>query len=96
MLKMYESNAQKQLKIRLALEAIAQSENLEATEDEINAEIDKIVEQTKLEKEKILSLLNNEEKENIKKDIIVKKALDIVLENAVESSQPQENQESDK
>lgn len=96
MLKMYESNAQKQLKIRLALEAIAQSENLEATEDEINAEIDKIVEQTKLEKEKILSLLNNEERENIKKDIIVKKALDIVLENAVESSQPQENQESDK
>lgn len=96
MLKMYESNAQKQLKIRLALEAIAQSENLEATEGEINAEIDKIVEQTKLEKEKILSLLNNEERENIKKDIIVKKALDIVLENAVESSQPQENQESDK
>ncbi len=91
MLKMYEPNAEQQIKIRLALEAIAKTENLAATEEEINAEINKIVEQTKLEKEKILSLLNDEEKKNIQKDIVVQKALEIVLENAKEVSESEEN-----
>ena len=84
MLKMYEPNAEQQIKIRLALEAVAKSENLTATEEELDAEVNKIVEQTKLEKEKILSLLTDEEKKNIKKDIVVQKALEIVLENAKE------------
>lgn len=91
MLKMYEPNAEQQIKIRLALESIAKTENLTATEEEVDAEINKIVEQTKLEKEKILSLLNDEEKKNIQKDIVVQKALEIVLENAKEVSENEEN-----
>lgn len=80
MLKMYEQNARKQIKVRLALEFIAENENLTVSEDEMNKEIEKI----KIERKKLFSLLNNNEKENIKKDIVVKKALDLVVQNAVE------------
>lgn len=84
MLKMYEQNARNQIKVRLALEFIAENENLTVSEDEMNKEIEKIIEKTKIERKKLLSLLNNNEKENIKKDIVVKKALDLVVQNAVE------------
>ena len=85
MLKMYEPNALRQIKIRLALEAIANMENFSVSPEEIDAEIDKIVEDSKLEKEKILSLITENEKENMKKDILVQKALDFVMQNAVEN-----------
>ena len=94
-LNIYEADADKQTKIRLALEAIAEKENLEVSEEEINSEVNKIAEQTKLDKDKIESLLSDREKENIKKDLLVQKALDLVLDSAVESSELESNSDSE-
>ena len=77
--------AEKRIKVRLALEAVAKAENIEATEDEFKAEIDKMADMYKMEAEKILEYLGEAEKEQIKKDIAVQKAVDFIVENAVEA-----------
>lgn len=83
MLDMYRVSSERQIKIRLALEFIARNENFKVTQEEIDAEIDKVVAETKLEKEKITSLMTEKELSGMKKDIAVQKALQFVLDNAV-------------
>ena len=77
--------AEKRIKVRLALEAVAKAENIEATEEEFKAEIDKMADMYKMEAEKILEYLGEGEKDQIKKDIAVQKAVDFIVENAVEA-----------
>jgi len=77
-------NALKSIQSRLVLEAVVKAENLEATEDELNKEIETMAETYKMEKEKLLEIVGEYEKEQIKQDISVRKAADFVIENAVE------------
>ena len=51
--KMYGEQAEKQVKLRLALEKVAQLENIEVSEEECNAEFDKLAEQYKMPVEQI-------------------------------------------
>ena len=53
--------AEKQVKIGLALEAVAAAEHIEASEDEINAEIKRIADQYKMEEDKVRELINLED-----------------------------------
>ena len=50
--------AEKQVKIRLALEAVAAAENIEASEEEVSAEIKRIADQYKMEEDKVRELVN--------------------------------------
>ena len=72
--------AERQVKVRLALEKIAELEKLEPTEEEIEAEIQKMAEMYKLEADKIREIVKVED---IKKDLSSNKAIDLVRENAV-------------
>ena len=54
--KAYAEQAEKQVKLRLALEKIAKLENIEVTEDELKAEFDKLAEAYKLDVDQIKSL----------------------------------------
>lgn len=76
----YREGAEKRVKLRLALEAIARKEGLEATEEDINAEYEKLSEAYKTDLEKVKSSIPAE---NLAEDIKVQKALDLVKENAV-------------
>ncbi|MEG2435616.1 MAG: trigger factor, partial [Ruthenibacterium sp.] len=67
------------VKIRLALEAVALSEKIEATEDDFNAEIARIAEAYKMEVEKVKELVPELE---VKKDLAVNKAIDFIKTNA--------------
>ena len=71
--------AEKQVKIRLALEKIAVLENLDATEDEINAEYTKIAEAYKVDVEEVKKMIDAED---IKADLLASKAMDLVKANA--------------
>ncbi len=77
--KMYAEQAEKQVKLRLALEKIAELENVEVTEDEINAEFDKIADQYKMPVEQVKVYIRAED---MKKDIAVGKAVELVKESA--------------
>ena len=71
--------AEKQVKIRLALEAVAAAENIEASEDDVNAEIKRIADQYKMEEDKVRELVNVED---LKKDLAVNKAIDFIKSHA--------------
>ena len=71
--------AEKQVKIRLALEAVAAAENIEASEEEVSAEIKRIADQYKMEEDKVRELVNVED---LKKDLAVNKAIDFIKSHA--------------
>ena len=78
--KAYKEQAEKQVKLRLALEKIAQLEKVEVTDDEAAAEMQKIADQYKMKIEQVKQYINEED---VKKDIAVGKAVEIVKNSAV-------------
>lgn len=75
--------AEIQVKSRLALEKIAESEGFAVTEEELEAEINRIAHENGLEKEKLEEIMAIDERESLKDDIKVQKALDLVVNEAV-------------
>ena len=77
--KTFREQAEKQVKIRLALEKIAEIEKLAITNEEIEEEYKKIAESYKTDVEKIKGLIDED---MITKDLSVGKAVEIVKESA--------------
>lgn len=75
----FREQAERQVKIRLALEKIAAIENLSATEEEIDAEYKKLAEGYNIEADQIKSFIPSDD---IKKDLAMQKAIDFVRDNA--------------
>ena len=77
----YAETAAKNVKSRLVLEAIVKAEGIEASEEELDAELSKLAETYKMELDQIKALIDAD---MVKADIANKKALDFIVENAVE------------
>ena len=75
----YKEQAEKQVKIRLALEAIAAKEKLEASDEDFNAEVKRIADQYKMEEDKVRELVDEKA---VKADLAVNKAIDFIKEKA--------------
>ena len=80
----YRIICEKQVKGRLALEAVAEAEKIKVTEKDIDAELTRIAEAYHIDKEKIESIFGEKEKENIIKDLKTQKALDFLVKNSVQ------------
>ena len=78
--KSFRPQAEGQVKFRLALEKIAELENITPSEEELEAEYAKLAESYGVEADKVKSVIPAEE---ISKDLAVGKAIDLVKENAV-------------
>ena len=70
---------------RLVLEAVAEAEKLEATEEDLEKEYAKMAEQYKLDVDKVKEIFGEYQKEELKKDIVIQKAAELVTEAAVEA-----------
>ena len=77
--KQFEEQAQKQVKIRLALEKIVEIENIAPTEDELNAEYENMAKTYSMDVAKVKELVPVEE---LSADIAVQKAIDLVKASA--------------
>lgn len=77
--------ALKNIQSRLVLEAVAKVENIEVTEEDLDAEMAKMAEMYKMEVEKVKELIGDYQKDEMKKDIAIQKAVDLVTEAAVEA-----------
>ncbi|MCL1857893.1 MAG: trigger factor [Oscillospiraceae bacterium] len=75
----FKDNAERQVKTRLALEKIVALENIEASEEDIEKEYDKMAEAYKMEKDQIKERVDAN---MLKEDITVRKAVEFVKENA--------------
>lgn len=69
---------------RLVLEAVAKAENLEVTEADVDAEMQKMADQYKMEVEKVKEFFGESQIEEMKKDLAIQKAIDLVAGAAVE------------
>ena len=76
----FREQAEKQVKIRLALEKIVELEKIEASEEDFDAEIKRIAAAYQMEEEKIRSVVPAAE---VKKDLAVNKAIDFIKSTAV-------------
>lgn len=77
--KQYEADAEKRTKTNLVVEAIAKAEGFEATEEEVNAEIEELATTYNMEVEQVRSLLSPD---MLQHDIAVKKAVELVTSTA--------------
>ena len=75
----FRAQAERQVKVRLALEKIAQLENIQPTDEDLNAEYEKIAQNYGMEADKVKSFIP---KEDLAKDVAVEKAMEIVRSNA--------------
>lgn len=79
-LQMYKPEAERRVKMRLALEKIAELENIEPSEEEIQAEYDRMAEAYQMEADKVKEIIPVE---SIKQDLGVQLAMKHVKDNAV-------------
>lgn len=78
----FRTGAENQVKASIALEAIVDAEKIEATEEEIDAEIAKLAEQYQMEAEQIKNAVPADQ---IATDIKTRKAVELVVSSAKES-----------
>ena len=85
MMEEVKPQAEKRIQTRLVLEAIVKAENIEITDEKFNEEVAKMAEMYKMEADKLIELMGEGEKEQMKADMAVQEAVTFLLENAVEA-----------
>ena len=76
--------AVKNIQSRLVLEAIVKAENIEVSDEEFEAELNKMAEQYKMEIDKIKEFMGEYESKQIREDIAIQKAVDVIVNSVVE------------
>ena len=80
--KTFREGAENQVKASIALEAIVAAENIEVTDEEIDAEVAKLADQYQMEADQIKAAVPADQ---LASDIKTRKALDLVVESAVKA-----------
>ena len=68
----------------LVLEQIAKEENIEVTDADIDAEVEKMAKAYGMEADKLKEYMGDAEKESMKKDLAITKAVDLIMHNVKE------------
>lgn len=77
----YRAMAQNRVKVQLVLEAIAKAENIAASEEDMNAEIEKTAKLYNQDAESFKTVLRPEDIEYLKDGIVVQKTIDFLVES---------------
>ena len=78
-----EPGAIKRIQASLVLEAIVKDAKIKVTEKQLEDELSNMAAAYNMELDKIKELLGEDEKENIKRDIAIQKAVDLIMKNVV-------------
>ena len=84
MIEQIKPQAEKRIKSRLVLEAVAAAEKIEVTDEDYENEIASMAEVYQMEPAKVKEMLGEREEKNIRQDLAVKKAAEFVVEQAKE------------
>lgn len=77
-----KADAEIQIKTRLVLEKVAQVENIEVSDDEIEQEIQRIADHYQMPYDEIKASFSNNEKQGLSEDIKVQKASKLIVDSA--------------
>ena len=80
----FRESAEKSVKARLVLEQIVKDENLSVSDEEVDEKIKEIGKSYGIDEEKILQIIQGRDREGIKNDMLVQKALELLEESCVE------------
>ena len=84
MMEQMRPEAEKRIKNSLTLEAIAAAENFEISEEKVEEELKKMADAYKMEVEKIKEIMGEAGLEQIKNDLKIQAAVDLVRDSAKE------------
>lgn len=79
----------------LVLEQIAKDENIEVTDEDVDAEVEKMAAAYGMEADKLKEYMGDAEKENIKKDLAITKAVDLIMDNIKERAKAKKKSEDE-
>ena len=79
-----EPQALKRIQSRLVLEAVVAAENIEASDEAIDKELENMASMYQMEIDKLKELIGDDEKKQIGMDLAVQKAVEFVVKEAVE------------
>ena len=79
----------------LVLEQIAKEENIEISDEDIDAEIAKMAEAYGMEADKLKEYMGEAEKNSMKRDLAITKAVDLIMENAKERAKAKSKKDKD-
>ncbi len=85
--------AEKRIKTRLTLEAVVIAENIKASEEDIEQEIENIASMYQMEVDKLKDAMGDEEREQVAEDMAVQKAVEFLAKKAVETDAASEEAE---
>jgi len=85
LLEQVEPNAKKRIESRLVLEGVVKAENLTASEEDYEKELQRMADTYKMDLEKIKELVDENGKKQIMEDLAIQKAVDFVIDNAKEA-----------
>ncbi|RSL32243.1 trigger factor [Salibacterium salarium] len=92
----FKSEAEKRVKMNLTLEAVAEAEEVEASDEDVEKELDKMAETYQREKEEIRQLLAMQGgTDALKGDLRVQKAIDFLVEHSKTVPKSEENEEEE-
>ena len=78
-------DAEKSIKEALVLEAVVKAENLEVTDEDFDAEVQKLADLYKIEADKLKENISDSEKEGMLEEMKSKKAVEWLVANAKEA-----------
>ena len=84
MVEQMKPQALKRIQTRLVLEAVVAAENIQVSDEELDKEVENMASMYQMDKEILMSFMGDEEKESMKKDLAVQKAVDLLVAEAVE------------
>ena len=87
--------AETRIKSSLVLEQIAKEENIEVSDEDINAEIEKMAKAYGMEADKLKEYMGDSEKESMKRDLAITKAVDLIMENVKERAKAKTKKEKE-
>lgn len=83
MMEQVKPNAEKQIKSSLVVEAVANTNNIEVTDEDVDKKLEKMAKQYNMEVEKIKELVK-EQLDNVRTDIKMQKAVELIASKAKE------------
>lgn len=75
-------DAEKRIRTRLVLEAVAQAENIQISDEKVDEEVAKMAEAYKMEVDKLKSYMSESDIKQMKEDLAVQQAVDLLVAEA--------------
>ena len=87
--------AETRIKTSLVLEAIVKAEGIEATEEDVNAEIEKMAAMYGMPVDQLKEYMGGNETESVKRQIAITKAVDYIMANVKEKAKAKPKKEAE-